>query len=1069
MSDVFLSYVEEDAQVAVDIAAGLEQAGYTTWCYTRNSLPAIPYLTQVLKAIEQAQAILLLISPESVKKSNQVNIEVVRGLESRKQFIPILLNNIRWDEFKRLQPEWALAMGGAVGVPATPATVPQLVPRLVEGMSANGLLPKARETFSRIADHYPFPLAAVYARRMIAGAELGQAFQLHEGLRDIGAAVIRYVAVVAAAHYRARCRMGTAPDTFTEGAISQLARPQPDTWVALAHTALGLYPDSDDACIRSLYAFFFDRKHRDDAMGRAAGKLQGWLGPAGLKLPPFSGGDLFELLAKYRVHPQGWGTDGAVLPVEEYRQRGTVLAEALDAALAELECLLQFPLLGVAPESGAGRGADRIVALGAMGREIAPATETIRTGKALTANHVYLCRPGSGGPEPWLDLFPLMKVRRCRTCDRPTVDALGGGGKTAVVCESPACGHTDELSADDRRSLEHFIANREEAPPSPGIAPYLAALREVLADGEISAAEREKLEFLAKMLKLPAECAAEMEQQVRDELERPILSRLRELLSQTHELTAEQRAALREIPDALQPSAERLAALEARVRRLTERYADAVREAATAAGGIPVGRAGLDALAAELDLSPEQAGRLEAGVCQELESRQQISETHDIPPPPAAEEAASPTEVVWRKETASPVTGVAVFGDPIRVLSAGPDGEAQVHDADGRLIYSEQLGGRPYRVLGARGLALLAGWDGQLAAFTEKELIWQVHLDSPIAALAAVPSGEQLFAGTWEGLLRSVDRTGRTRWSQRLADGIACVAASEGHVAAATYSGHLALVDLAGQVVWLRELPAAVTAVQFAAAGDELLLLRRDRTLTRLRIDDQRVLEEMTFEQALPAMSLSGDGRRLAIATGDGHVLVYALADKMTLRRDHALGALAATAGLLMNPDGRFLLVAASDGRLCFVDNQANRISFTGGDPAAGPIHALAAFPDSRAVICGCERALTLGRLARPRLSVSLKPLGALRKGTFTRAELRLANEGSREARAIRLDVDGPVDVRLDGVPKELPAGGTGATAAVSLEPRASGALPVTVRVRYQDTLDLEYEDGSRLLLDVGE
>jgi len=1069
MSDVFVSYVEEDAQVAVDIAAGLEQAGYTTWCYTRNSLPAIPYLTQVLKAIEQAQAILLLISPESVKKSNQVNIEVVRGLESRKQFIPILLNNIRWDEFKRLQPEWALAMGGAVGVPATPATVPQLVPRLVEGMSANGLLPKARETFSRIADHYPFPLAAVYARRMIAGAELGQAFQLHEGLRDIGAAVIRYVAVVAAAHYRARCRMGTAPDTFTEGAISQLARPQPDTWVALAHTALGLYPDSDDACIRSLYAFFFDRKHRDDAMGRAAGKLQGWLGPAGLKLPPFSGGDLFELLAKYRVHPQGWGTDGAVLPVEEYRQRGTVLAEALDAALAELECLLQFPLLGVAPESGAGRGADRIVALGAMGREIAPATETIRTGKALTANHVYLCRPGSGGPEPWLDLFPLMTVRRCRACDRPTVDVLDGGGRTAVVWGSPACGHSDELSADERRSLEHFIANREEAPPSPGIAPYLAALREVLADGEISAAEREKLEFLAKMLKLPAECAAEMEQQVRDELERPILSRLRELLSQTHELTAEQRAALREIPDALQPSAERLAALEARVRRLTERYADAVREAATAAGGIPAGRAGLDALAAELDLSPEQTGRLEAGVCQELESRQQISETHDIPPPPAAEEAASPTEVVWRKETASPVTGVAVFGDPIRVLSAGPDGEAQVHDADGRLIYSEQLGGRPYRVLGARGLALLAGWDGQLAAFTEKELIWQVHLDSPIAALAAVPSGEQLFAGTWEGLLRSVDRTGRTRWSQRLADGIACVAASEGHVAAATYSGHLALVDLAGQVVWLRELPAAVTAVQFAAAGDELLLLRRDRTLTRLRIDDQRVLEEMTFEQALPAMSLSGDGRRLAIATGDGHVLVYALADKMTLRRDHALGALAATAGLLMNPDGRFLLVAASDGRLCFVDNQANRISFTGGDPAAGPIHALAAFPDSRAVICGCERALTLGRLARPRLSVSLKPLGALRKGTFTRAELRLANEGSREARAIRLDVDGPVDVRLDGVPKELPAGGTGATAAVSLEPRASGALPVTVRVRYQDTLDLEYEDGSRLLLDAGE
>jgi len=39
----------------------------------------------------------------------------------------------------------------------------------------------------------------------------------------------------------------------------------------------------------------------------------------------------------------------------------------------------------------------------------------------------------------------------------------------------------------------------------------------------------------------------------------------------------------------------------------------------------------------------------------------------------------------------------------------------------------------------------------------------------------------------------------------------------------------------------------------------------------------------------------------------------------------------------------------------------------------------------------------------------------------------------------------------------------------VSLEPRAAAALPVTVRVRYHDALDLEYEDGYRLLLDAGE
>ncbi len=104
----------------------------------------------------------------------------------------------------------------------------------------------------------------------------------------------------------------------------------------------------------------------------------------------FSGGDLFELLAEYRVHPQGWGTDGAVLPVDEYRQRGRCLAEeALDSGARQARCLLRFPLLGVAPEGGAaGRRPDRRA--WGDGREIAPATEAVRTGQALPAGHAYV-------------------------------------------------------------------------------------------------------------------------------------------------------------------------------------------------------------------------------------------------------------------------------------------------------------------------------------------------------------------------------------------------------------------------------------------------------------------------------------------------------------------------------------------------------------------------------------------------------------------------------------------------------------------------------------------------------
>ena len=37
MSDVFIAHVEEDADVALEITLGLEEAGYTTWCWPAPS------------------------------------------------------------------------------------------------------------------------------------------------------------------------------------------------------------------------------------------------------------------------------------------------------------------------------------------------------------------------------------------------------------------------------------------------------------------------------------------------------------------------------------------------------------------------------------------------------------------------------------------------------------------------------------------------------------------------------------------------------------------------------------------------------------------------------------------------------------------------------------------------------------------------------------------------------------------------------------------------------------------------------------------------------------------------
>jgi hypothetical protein len=47
MVSVFISHVEEDQALALEIARRLETAGFTTWYYERDSEPGISYLLQV--------------------------------------------------------------------------------------------------------------------------------------------------------------------------------------------------------------------------------------------------------------------------------------------------------------------------------------------------------------------------------------------------------------------------------------------------------------------------------------------------------------------------------------------------------------------------------------------------------------------------------------------------------------------------------------------------------------------------------------------------------------------------------------------------------------------------------------------------------------------------------------------------------------------------------------------------------------------------------------------------------------------------------------------------------------
>lgn len=149
MSFVFIAHVEEDAEVALKIALGLEEAGYRTWCYEVDSVPGPSYILRTGEAVAQSQAVIVIISPHSLG-SSQVTKEVVRAHESSKHFIPIL-RDITHAEFQRRQPEWREAIGSATSIRIPQDGVEAVIPLIIEGVRLLGIKPGPRGNAERIA------------------------------------------------------------------------------------------------------------------------------------------------------------------------------------------------------------------------------------------------------------------------------------------------------------------------------------------------------------------------------------------------------------------------------------------------------------------------------------------------------------------------------------------------------------------------------------------------------------------------------------------------------------------------------------------------------------------------------------------------------------------------------------------------------------------------------------------------------------------------------------------------------------------------------------------------------
>ncbi len=139
--DVFISYCEKDSEVAVALATALEEAGYTTWYYERDSLPGLSYLDQILEALEASKALLLVVSEKSMA-SDQVDMEVVEAHEASMPIYAVL-RGLDHRTFKQERRAWAAMLRGNVSIPVTLGDVPAVAPRLAAGLRGRGILPAA--------------------------------------------------------------------------------------------------------------------------------------------------------------------------------------------------------------------------------------------------------------------------------------------------------------------------------------------------------------------------------------------------------------------------------------------------------------------------------------------------------------------------------------------------------------------------------------------------------------------------------------------------------------------------------------------------------------------------------------------------------------------------------------------------------------------------------------------------------------------------------------------------------------------------------------------------------------
>jgi TolB-like protein len=144
--DVFVSYASQDAAVANSIVENLESRGLKCWIAPRDVKPGAQYADAIVRAINDAKAVVLVLSGSAVDSAH-VAREVERAASKRRSIVPFRIDNAA------LNPELEYFLSNSQWIDVPKLGMPAALIRLKEAVGpASTTAPRAAPSVAAIPD-----------------------------------------------------------------------------------------------------------------------------------------------------------------------------------------------------------------------------------------------------------------------------------------------------------------------------------------------------------------------------------------------------------------------------------------------------------------------------------------------------------------------------------------------------------------------------------------------------------------------------------------------------------------------------------------------------------------------------------------------------------------------------------------------------------------------------------------------------------------------------------------------------------------------------------------------------